>query len=364
MIKQIVIASTLKPVDDVRSYLKIAQSIAKTNKYEVNIIGNEGKKGNEYSGITFHPHKLRSTQWLRRIWICWKLFFKILRLKPHLLIITTYELIPTALLIKCFSGSKIIYDVQENHVANLQLRNKVIQLFAHPIRLVEWVGSLFIDAYWLAESCYQHELKLSPKKFKIVENKALDIGTLPSRKQQPIRALFSGTISEYAGAIPAIEIMILLDRMLDHFEGIMIGQIHNDTLLHHLKTKVGSNSNIQLITSKDPVPYDAILSEIKQANLGIISYQPNTVNKDKIPTKLYEYSRYQLPYLVQAQTKWAKIGEALGGAISIDFNQPDLDEIIPEIRKTIESPRKSYPKEATWEYEEDKVIGTINHLID
>ena len=44
MKKKIVIASVLKPVDDVRAYWKLSQSMAKTNKYEVNIIGNDGKK--------------------------------------------------------------------------------------------------------------------------------------------------------------------------------------------------------------------------------------------------------------------------------------------------------------------------------
>ena len=49
----IAIASTLKPVDDVRAFEKIAQSIAKTNKYEVNIIGNTGKKESNSSRIHF-----------------------------------------------------------------------------------------------------------------------------------------------------------------------------------------------------------------------------------------------------------------------------------------------------------------------
>lgn len=41
---KILIASVLKPADDVRSYSKIGQSLAQTNKYEVNIIGFDSKR--------------------------------------------------------------------------------------------------------------------------------------------------------------------------------------------------------------------------------------------------------------------------------------------------------------------------------
>ena len=116
--KKIVIASTLKPIDDVRAYWKLSQSIAKTNKYEVNIIGNKGKKPFTDANIKFLPHSIDRSNWLKRILIREILLFKILRLKPALLVITTHELLNTAFICKLLIRCKVVYDVQENYGKN------------------------------------------------------------------------------------------------------------------------------------------------------------------------------------------------------------------------------------------------------
>ncbi len=51
--KRIVISSTLKPVDDIRSYRKIGDSLGKTNNYDVKIIGYGSKKTSDNPNIQF-----------------------------------------------------------------------------------------------------------------------------------------------------------------------------------------------------------------------------------------------------------------------------------------------------------------------
>ena len=119
MKKKIVIASVLKPIDDVRAYWKLSQSIAKTNKYEVNIIGNVSKKEPSYENIKFHSHPIRGSQWIKRWFLRLKIMFKVLRIKPDILIITTHELITVSLLARLLIHCKVVYDVQENYYLNL-----------------------------------------------------------------------------------------------------------------------------------------------------------------------------------------------------------------------------------------------------
>ena len=356
------ITSVLKPVDDVRAFWKIAQSLAKTNKYEINIIGNEGKKESEHEKIQFHAHDIDRTALLKRFLIRYTILLKILKIRPSLLIIATHELLIIGIVAKLLIGCKLIYDVQENYLLNASMNGVIGKIMGQLIRVKERITSTCIDHFWLAEKCYQDELPFVKTRFTIVENKAFEYPIRQSEDQN-IKALFSGTISNYAGAKIAMKIMKHLSSNHPDFEGVIIGQIHDSKLKIWLETEASQYPNIELVTSTKPISYDEILERIKWANLGIISYLPNEINENKIPTKLYEYSRYQLPYLVQENTLWSQVGEKLGGAIPMNFNNLNPEDLMEIIKNSTHSFPNVYPKTDTWEHELEKIISSTSTLL-
>ncbi len=364
MIKRIVIASVLKPVDDVRAYEKIAQSIAKTNKYHVNIIGNGGKINTEDKRISSHSHFIDSNSVLNRLIIRAQILFKILSQRPHLLIITTHELLNVALLIKLLIGCKIIYDVQENHLANIKHINPtwIKRIYSKVIKLKESTSRLFISQYWLAEACYKDELSFVKNRFLILENKAKNESKI-RENSDGITLLFSGTISNYSGVKNAIHILEKIQEKQPSASLKIIGQIHDEKLENQLVEIQESVPNIELNISKNPIPHSAIIDSIFESNYGIIGYEINDVNKEKIPTKLYEYSRYQLPFFVLEKTKWSEIGGRLGGAIPVNFSSLVSEEILIMMENTNKLFSNRYPNEETWEYESKKMIDFIDTLI-
>lgn len=361
--KKIVIASVLKPVDDVRSYWKIAQSLAKTNKYDVNIIGIDAKKQTVPDNIHFHPHSLSRAQWFKRIWTRILIGLKIIHIRPSVVVITTYELIYVSILAKAFIGCHVIYDVQENYSLNVQLSPGFHRkIFAAYIQLKEWIGRQFFNQYWLAEECYLGELKTPSHRTVVIENKA-NQHKINEERKHGLNVLFTGTISSYSGAMDAMSLMKSLTELSPQLQGLFIGQIHDDALKKWMEQQVQDFPNIQLNMSSNPIPHEEILNKIVWAHLGIISYQENRVNRNKIPTKLYEYSRYRLPYLIQENTKWSKLGIQLGGAIPVDLKSPDWDKI----KKYLSNPENLfpdvYPKEACWEFESTKLINSIDTVL-
>ncbi|MEP4494898.1 MAG: hypothetical protein ABJ019_00045, partial [Ekhidna sp.] len=214
MKKKIVIASVLKPVDDVRAFWKFSQSMAKTNKYEVNIIGNSTKKEIDTPGIYLHPHLLTRTNWLVRLFIRPKILFKILSIRPSLLIITTHELIVTALIARVLTRCKVVYDVQENYSSNLKhLSRSIIKtIYAEIIRFKENLSKKFINEFWLAEKCYDEELYFVRNKNVILENKAISTAE-SSRNWNQTNLIFSGTISTYGGIKNAINVFLAIQKV-------------------------------------------------------------------------------------------------------------------------------------------------------
>jgi len=358
---KIVIASTLKPVDDVRAYWKFAQSMVKTNKgkYDVNIIGNEGKKASLYEDISFHPHRLVRSQLLKRLFIGFRFFVKVWMLKPDILIVNTHELLFPSVLTRMLRKCYLIYDIQENYSYNITLEKGLLRrVFSYWILIKERILAIQIDHFILAEVCYANQLSFLGNSYTVIENKAIS-RQIPNRSDH-INLLFSGTISRYAGAVSAMSIANNLSKKNPEIEVLFIGQIHDHKLHETLKKWANENDNVHLKVSFSPIPYEEILSAIDWATLGIISYQPNFVNQDKVPTKLYEYSRYKLPYLIHKNTFWETKAKKLGGAIPVDIANPDIGFILNKHTKADNLFTIPYPEENTWEYESMKLIRLIN----
>lgn len=366
MTKKIAFANTLKSVDDVRTFEKLAQTIAKTNKYEVNIIGNDGKKASNNKSIHFHPFSIERKSITRRLSIRNKILRKLIRLNPDVLIIGTHELLLSAWVLKVLKGTSIIYDVRENYKMNLVHLSKfpfVIRLIlGNIVRLKEVIFARYVDQFWLAENCYHNELRFSQKSNVILENKALS-PALKQEKKPEISLLFSGSISHYSEVLQAVKCYQKMKEIKSQISLKIIGQYHDENLAKQLIKIAKNDKQVTLHISSNPISHSAILREISNASLGIISYQENTVNTNKKPTKLYEYSRHLLPFLIQENTKWAVKGKELGGAISIDFSSPDITYIFDQLNQSALLFPKVYPPRETWESQESKIIHCIENLI-
>jgi hypothetical protein len=351
MKKKIVIASVLKPADDVRSYWKIAQSLAKTNKYELNIIGNESKKLPQVKNIAFNTHHVKRSQFLKRAFIPLEIFRKILAIKPDILIITTHELLIYACLSRLLLGVKIIYDIQENFALNYRylFQNPFYKLFGAVVNVKERLLAKCVHSYILAEKIYAEQLGFINTHAIVLENKSID---LPEVQGETIaeRFLISGTLSEYAGIEKAVA---FYDKIKGTFESpslMIVGQVHTNSLRSKLYQQAAKDPSIKLHIDHYPIPYPEILKEIKCAEFGIIAYQPNKVSEAKMPTKLFEYLRLGLIPIVQEKTIWEAYALKMGKCWSVDFSKDAF-------RKQITISKGEDPLELDWDSQEDKLIS-------
>src|SRR5690606_7004601 len=115
-------ASILKAVDETRMFEKIGGSPALAG-HDLHIIGFPSA-----SGTTAHPSlhcrpvaPLPSKRLsLTRLFASLRLLRMVLKLKPDYFIITTHELLFTALWCKFLTGCKVLYDVQESYYRTIR----------------------------------------------------------------------------------------------------------------------------------------------------------------------------------------------------------------------------------------------------
>ena len=183
MNKKIVIASILKSTQDIRTYHKIAKTIANQTNYDIHLIGHTSTNDNTSTNdgnIKFHRLYTFPRLSLKRLTANWYFFLLLWNLKPNIIIVSTFELLPASLLYKLLFRVRLGYDVQENYAFNVYY-SKVFPYLLRPIlyfwiRLLEIFAHPFINFYLLAEDCYALEIPFMKSKSYLLPNKFLQIG--------------------------------------------------------------------------------------------------------------------------------------------------------------------------------------------
>ncbi|MBU2916126.1 hypothetical protein [Reichenbachiella agariperforans] len=365
--EKIAIISLLKPVDDIRSYHKLAKSIAKSCPLPIHLIGYPSKAQHSSSDtIIFHPSKNYSRLSLPRFIQPWVVFKKLLKLRPKLVIINSPELLPVTIVCQIIFGTKTVYDIQENYYRNLwhqQIYPPVVKhLFAWGIRLIETVSAPFISHFILAEKCYANELPFLRNRYTVLENKALKPDTTPiirEGKTKETRLLFSGTISENTGVKTAIELVKILNQPHLHLE--VIGHCSNRTLYEEL-LQIG-HQWLSLNISLTPLPYREIQAAISRADVGVVSYRTNPSNVHCMPTKVYEYAANGLAMLYETGSYWSPFIQAEGKGLALDFNKPEREKTLAFLTEVKQQPATP-SAQALWVFEESKLMNVIKQLLN
>lgn len=321
---QVLIASTLKPVRDVRAYEKLAFSLGETSKYRLNIIGFSDEKAVESGNYRFFSSMSHFGSTVDRLLAQVRFAKKLLDLKPKLLICCTYEYLPLASFFKSFLKYRLVYDVQENYITNLDLNpslNEVKKKWAsYLIRKAEGIKG--IDLYLLAETCYSDEM---PEKtpFLVLENKyqgaIKEVSQVRLDPTKDLKFCITGTLTPAYGTL---EGLIWFQKILEaypHFQLKVIGHCPLDAYKIQLLQQAINCPQIHLEISNSPIAYYRIEQVVINSDAALLPYVIHPAIQEKIPTKLYECAALGIPVLMTNNPTWVKFINSYQGGIAVDF---------------------------------------------
>lgn len=369
---KILIASVLKPADDVRSCYKIGHSLAQTNKYEVNIIGFNSKKKAKHQNIFLYPIFNFKRNSFKRLFAPFSILKIYLQLKPKLIIVNAPELLWVIFLIKIIFGTQIIYDIRENYQFNIK-QNQIYKGFkkslaAFYIWINESLSQYFIDGYFLAEEIYENQLKFISKKPYI---KLLNKSTLPQKekgksinysKNQSIKFIYTGTIGREYGTIEAIDFCKKLHEKNPNITLTIIGYSPDNEYLKLIKLALSKVKYIELKTTEEPIPQSDIIIEIKDSDVAILPYQLNPNISGRFPTKIYDYLALEIPMIIPPHPKWKAFLDQFQAGYSVDFIKPDIDGFNKSFF-TKNFYIKAPGDEIQWRGQEDKLLDFIDKIL-
>ncbi len=262
-------------------------------------------------------------------------------LRPAVVIVHAPELLPLTLLWQQLGpGRRFLYDIRENYALNISTQRVYQGLtkrwLAAGLRWVESIAARRAASIILAEASYAGELPFVPElpagHVVILENKYQPPPQepLPQQPQQlppatePLRLLYSGTISELNGVWEAIS---LAEQLRTAWPGgaqlTIIGFCQQPALLAALEQKVVQNPSwLTLIGGVEPVPHSRIVAEINQSHIGLLPYRPHPSTERCRPTKLFEYLAHGLPVIASPNPLWQELLQTHQAGLALDFAQP------------------------------------------
>ena len=224
----------------------------------------------------------------------------------------------------------------------------------------------FLDHFFLAELNYTKELGfLKNKPYTCLQNKALENNqpiSIPYRRNKhPEKFIFTGNLSFNSGVLKAIR---LFESLLDQYPNAsmqIIGHAPDKGFHQMLQARVAKIKQIELVGSEYPIGYDRIKEVILAGDVGFVTYQINPSNESCIPTKVFEYLAYQLPFICQENSTWDVYANELGMSFSSDFNDLSFQSIV----RWYEKINFFYDnKPFLWESEEEKLLNTIDQVFN
>lgn len=366
---KIAIASVLKPLKDSRSYYKFALSLRETNKYQINIIGFCVKKESDENLIKFHPLFYQNRKSFARLAAGFRLLKLIQKIKPAILITTTYEQLPAAVIGKLFFKYKIIYDVQENYALNLthnnpgnKLKNRIL---AKVIQCLEFCSRPFITHHIFAEKCYQEEFP-SINNYTVLENKYQ--GPLSPKAssvkldKKHLQFLLCGTLAEVYGSLDAIQWFMQFQKQFPDSKMRILGHTAIPSLKYQLETLLSGVHSIQVNVASKPIPYEVILEAYKEADVVLLAYHQIPSISPKIPSKLFECLALRKPFLYTANQKWKELAEEHQAGMEVDFNN---FHFIPDVYQKLKKETfysNADTSNAYWKADENRFLDLIQSL--
>jgi glycogen(starch) synthase len=344
-LKRFLLASVLKPVDDTRMRGKFAKTLLEWPHTQVHIAGRSTSNNLPYTLAEESPRLVQHRIfWSARLslnrLVAQARYWHLLRtLRPNLVVVHAPELLPLTLLWRALGRSRqFAYDIRENYALNVSTQRVygglVRRALAAGLRWVEGMAAQQAAAVLLAEASYADELpflhSLPASRVLLLENKYQPASgeVLPPTARplpaptEPLRLLYSGTISELNGVQDAVALARCLHQLWPGGANLtIIGFCQQPALLRELEQIAAMESAwLTLIGGAELVPHARIVAEMSRSHLGLLPYRPHPSTERCRPTKLFEYLAHGLPVLVPNNPLWTSLVHEYNAGLSVDFS--------------------------------------------
>lgn len=295
-----------------------------------------------------------------------KMLFKALSLRPQVVHCNDTLVLPLGVIIKLFTGAKLIYDAHELE----SNRNGLSKTLGRMTLFVEKLLWRFIDKLIVVSPSISvwYQENIGKKQTEIIMNSPVMNESVIQDDKAYLRKKFN---------IPDSSKIFLYIGILGEGRGIdLITEAFkkNDLSSHliflgygELKDKlVDLSKEYQNIHVHDAVPHNEVVSIAKSADVGLCFIQNVSLSDYYcLPNKLFEYAFAELPVLASNFPDISMVVEKYNLGKCSDLDSESIYNAIKEFEIMLELPKISVSDlyDLSWSAQEEKLVGMYEDVI-
>ncbi len=363
---------------DARIFHKESKSLRKFG-YEVTLVApsEEIIEKCDRDGIHLVPLPAYTSKGVRAVNV-FRLLWKGLHIRAEVLHVHELDALFVGLIIKLFTGRRLIYDAHEHHASMIAENPKIPGLFKPSmesvIGAIEEIACRFVDEVITVNRSLQKRYLRIGKQAVVLYNCPV-LSLFDHGFEKKAAGVYSGRpVVVYQGGISRTKgldkFLLALTKVKDRFPGVKFvvvgkllgGEAPKNWMEHYVKT-FDLTENLEITGW---VPHEEVSKYLNSANIGVVLFQPTHYNNlIGLPNKLFEYMASGKPVVASNFPEIRNVVIESKCGLLIDPTDPE--EIARAIVYLLEHPeeavemgrngRKAVEEHYNWERMEERLRG-------
>jgi len=369
MNKKICHLTSVHPARDARIFHKEAKTLAGAG-YDTSLIAvhDSGEILDKIKILPLPTHSNRIDRMTKTVFMSLKLT---LREKADIYHFHDPELIPVGILLKLYTGKKVIYDVHEDYAKQSLSKHYLPKItrkgIALSIKILEYLSSLFFDAVVTAtndilKNYSYHRRAVCVRNFPVTSA----FSPVKNKNSDVFKIIYVGGLSRERGITEIVSALDYVNQSVD-IELKLYGKFSPESY----EAEVKSLKGFQKTTYSGWMDYDNVPELLAKADVGIVCLHPISNYLTALPVKLFEYMAAGLPVIASNFPVLKEIVEENNCGICVDpLNPAQIAKAVAymvthenERIRMGENGRRAVMEKYNWENESKKLLGLYEDLI-
>lgn len=374
MNKKVCILTSVHPPFDTRIFHKQAKTLAKAG-YDITLIA-QHDRDKVVDRVKVVTLPMPCNRFQRIFGLTWRAFRKALHQKADVYHFHDPEMLPAGVLLRLFSGKRVIYDVHEDYSQAIRTKPWLPPflrgLIAVTFDSVERLLTRFLDGVITATD--EISRRFSERKIVVIKNYPILTSkkSLCSNPEIPQGAnrndftlIYVGGLAEIRGIYEMVKALEFIDEKY-RVRLKLLGKFTEQDFAERVKSLTG----FAKVAFLGWVPHEEVYHHLQTADVGLVCLHPEIRYQVALPVKLFEYMVAGLPVIASNFPLWKEIVEGNKCGLTVDpLNPREIAQAIeyllehPELRRKMgENGRRAVLEKYNWENESQKLLKIYEEL--
>ena len=218
------------------------------------------------------------------------------------------ELIPVAWLLKRTTGARVVYDMHENYRWHGAVEGGLVRV------LERWCFA-WVDHVVVANAAHRRIPAASGVPTTTIANYHKPLAESGFEEPAPLenfRAIYTGVMADERGLPALVDLAALLQRRRPRWQLDLVGVCYRDADRQRAEERLHRSRAAEAVHSlgwDTYVPWPVIARASRRAHVGLLLWDDRPHNRERVPTKFYEYLSAGLPVVCSDLPRWRALVE-------------------------------------------------------